>query len=167
LHLLPPTEKEYVEAEATSTYAQGWDAEALTGEPRVYPTYGDTKGAWAPLNSSGTEEVLTLKYKDPIYMSGIFIFETYHPGYVASIEVENYADGSWIQVYSSQIKPAKEVSRVFPVIVERTTYLTKSIKISLDCRDAPSWVEIDCVALRGIAGKSSLQSTNLRRGRNF
>jgi len=33
----------------------------LCGEPKVYPTYGDVKGAWAPASSSGSIETLQLK----------------------------------------------------------------------------------------------------------
>lgn len=39
------------EAQATTSYEQGWEASCLVGPPRVYPQHGDIPGAWAAASS--------------------------------------------------------------------------------------------------------------------
>jgi len=139
-----------VEANATSDYGQGWDATQLQGPPKVYPYYGDKSGAWAPEQSSGTKETLCVKYEFPVYVTGVFIFETFNPGHVSSIIAHNASNDASIEIYSTnQIEPAPPKARVFSITCARTEFLVKSLTINLDCTKANSWAEIDCIALRG------------------
>jgi len=139
------------EATATSVYGEGWDATQLQGPPKVYPYYGDCKGAWAPENSSGTKEILTLEFEHPVHVTGVFIFETFNPGHVASIVAHNASNDSSSEIWRADqpITPAPQQSRVFSITCPRTEFLVKSLTINLDCTKAKGWSEIDCVALRG------------------
>jgi len=138
------------EAKATSNYSDGWDAKQLKGPPKVYPYYGDCRGAWAPKQSSGTKETLTVQYEHPVYVTGIFIFETFNPGHVSSIIGHNASNDASSELWrTEQVKPAPQKSRIFQVLCPRSEFPINSLTINLDCTKAREWAEIDCIALRG------------------
>jgi len=147
-----PEEIQWVtKAEVSSTYGDGWGPLDLLGPPRVFPSHGDIKGAWAPKTSKGTNEWLLVHYDKPMHVSGIYIFETNNPGYVNKVSVLSIEDNNWIEVWSiPAITPAEKVARAFYIPFDRPTpFTTQSIRVDIDCMTAPSWVEIDCVAMRG------------------
>jgi len=140
---------------ATSTYASGWETETMIGPPRVYPQYGDIRGAWAPSASRGTFESLELLFSTPVFPTGVDIFETYNPGHIIRISFLRSSspreiwEVAWEQLIVD-IPPQQ--SRVYSPPLKEKLYMfqTQCIKIDLDCTYARSWCEIDCVVLRGL-----------------
>jgi len=139
------------QAEVSTFYDEPWGPAQLQGPPKVFPSYGDIKGAWAAKQSTGTNEFLILHYENEVHVSGIFIFETNHPGYVSKVSLMPINQENWIEVWSTpQVSPAPKSARIFEIPFQiPTPFKTKSIKIDINCTTATSWVEIDCVALRG------------------
>eukprot|EP01130_Rhizamoeba_saxonica_P019189 TRINITY_DN984_c0_g1_i2.p1 TRINITY_DN984_c0_g1~~TRINITY_DN984_c0_g1_i2.p1 ORF type:complete len:150 (+),score=20.76 TRINITY_DN984_c0_g1_i2:28-450(+) len=60
----------------SSSYENGWEGYQMVGCPKVFPIYGDIKGAWAPLRSRGTREEIIFNCDIPMYISNIEVFET-------------------------------------------------------------------------------------------
>eukprot|EP01126_Amoeba_proteus_P044739 TRINITY_DN4986_c0_g2_i9.p1 TRINITY_DN4986_c0_g2~~TRINITY_DN4986_c0_g2_i9.p1 ORF type:complete len:214 (+),score=40.68 TRINITY_DN4986_c0_g2_i9:389-1030(+) len=119
---------------------------------QVYPRYGDIRGAWAARSSRGTEEFLEFVFPVEVHITGIDIFETYNPGHV--VKVSALYDTEWVELYWEPWKDKHLVtdSRVFspPLHGPYTHFKSKTVRLDLDCRQARSWAEIDCVVLRGL-----------------
>jgi len=138
-----------IQANVSSFYGTGWGPDQLRGPPKVYPMYGDSNGAWAAKRSSGTKETLQLNYKEAVYMTGAFVFETYNPGHVKKITSEDETGEIHTIWEINEIIPEPLKSRILSILCDPTPFLTKSITIHMDCTKAKSWAEVDCVALRG------------------
>jgi len=152
----------------SSSYNSGWEASTIIGPPRVYPSYGDIRGAWAPAYSSGTKESLQLFFQTPVYITGVDIFETYCPGHICVIEAK--VDGKFITLWKSPVDlgrvaenqhlHSKRKSLIFSPPIEPTYFKTDIIQLHLDCTYAPSWAEIDCAILRGLEYKEWTTETH-------
>jgi hypothetical protein len=134
---------------ARSSEYNGWPATNVLGPSNTYPQYGDINTAWAPAKSSGTFEYLELEFTKYMIVSGIEIYETYHPGAVVKISL--WRKNKWTVVYSgeSQANKLPAQSRIFAPPLRKTQFATKRVRIDLDTRKSPSWSEIDAVQLIG------------------
>lgn len=147
-----------ISATSRTSYNNGWEASCLTGPPRVYPQYGDRRGAWAAQNSRGTHEWLELKYEKLIYLTGMDIYETYNPGHVWEILCRNNETKEWVTVYTDPELFASgksfvpEQSRIWrpKLTQEKYFFRTNEIRLNMNCTNARSWSEIDCVHLHGL-----------------
>jgi len=154
----------------SSSYNSGWEANTLVGPPRVYPNYGDIRGAWAPAYSSGTKENLVLSFSTPVYITGVDIFETYCPGHVCLIEALNKGQFKTLwkhlqfdeigKVAENGVLHSKRKARIFSPPIEKIYFKTDTIQIHLDCTYSPTWAEIDCVILRGVESIDWTKETN-------
>eukprot|EP01124_Arcella_intermedia_P025618 TRINITY_DN4612_c0_g1_i1.p1 TRINITY_DN4612_c0_g1~~TRINITY_DN4612_c0_g1_i1.p1 ORF type:complete len:267 (-),score=31.10 TRINITY_DN4612_c0_g1_i1:22-801(-) len=139
---------------ASSTYAAGWETETMIGPPRVFPQYGDIRGAWAPRSSSGTQESLQVVYEHPVYVTGVDLFLTYNPGHVVRLSLLKCADPEiwdtiWEEPFHKHL-PQTSIVQSPPLKYAFTPFKSNILKIDLDCKQARSWCEIDCVTLRGL-----------------
>jgi len=137
----------------SSSYNSGWEASCLIGPPRVYPSYGDIRGAYASSASTGTHEWLELDYETPVFVTGIDIFETYNPGHVTNILIK--VGDYWIPLWSGVVLPVGHgrpgpQSRIFSPPLKPTVFRSDQVRIEMDCTTARSWAEIDCVLLKGV-----------------
>ena len=55
----------------------------------------------APLRSKGCFEYLEVEYAEPVFVTGIDIYETYNPGAVIKVSLKNPATEEWVAVYVS------------------------------------------------------------------
>jgi len=139
----------------SSSYNSGWEAATVLGAPRVFPKYGDIRGAWAPASSSGTYEYLELAFPSPVFITGIDIFETHCPGHFDVIYAK--LDETEVTLWKTVIDPQKNAeyhrerkSRIFTPDIEKPVIRSNTIRLNLNCTMAPTWAEIDCVILRGV-----------------
>jgi len=135
-----------------SEYSSGvgsWGADNLIGPPQTFPRYGDISTAWAPLNSSGSEEYLHVKFARPVYVCGVDIFETWNPGCV--VKISAFDGQNWKTLWTGDLPQYRlpELPRVFSPAFPCTTFLADQIRIDLDCTNSISWTEIDAIRLRG------------------
>jgi hypothetical protein len=138
--------------EVASEYSSGvgsWGADNLVGPPQTFPRYGDISTAWAPLNSSGYQEFLHLKYQTPVHVCGVDVFETWNPGCV--VKISAFDGTKWHVLWSGPVEQHRlpELPRVFSPAFPCTTFKSDEIRIDLDCRRSVSWTEIDAIRLRG------------------
>jgi hypothetical protein len=140
-------------ATASSYYSEPWNPSGLLGPPRNFPVWGDKPGNWAPKENTGTKEWLILNYAYPVFISGVDVFECLSVGNVVSISAKPLGYQNWVEIWrlaaDEKVGSSSEQSRVFSPVFQKTTFKSKEIKIDLDCSNAVTWTEIDCVALRG------------------
>lgn len=130
-----------------------WSANQATGEPDVYPRYGDISSAWASLTPDGQREFIELSYANntsPI--DSIFIFETYNVGAVDLVQVKGVS-GNWQTVYSGTAQSFTNEARVMRIGFARTSFAVKAVRIELNSPAIAGWNEIDAV---GISDGSAL-----------
>jgi len=136
----------------TSEYSSGvgsWGADNLIGPPKTFPRYGDFCTAWAPLSSSGTEEIIHVKFARSVYICGVDVFETWNPGSV--VKISAFDGQNWHTLWNGSLPQHRlpELPRVFSPSFPCTTFLSDQIRIDLDCTNSLSWAEIDAIRLRG------------------
>jgi hypothetical protein len=107
--------------------------------------------SWAPRNSTGGIEFLDFSYPQSLYVCGLDVFETFNPGHVSKFEGYDEKTSSWIEIWSRDITQPSglSTSQIFSPKFPVTPFKTARIRMELDCRLAPSWVEIDAVRMRG------------------
>lgn len=107
--------------------------------------------SWAPLNSNGRVEFLEFSYPQKLHVCGLDVFETFHPGYVSKFDGYDDELKQWREIWSRSITGPSGLatSQIFSPKFSVTPFKTNRIRMELDCRLAPSWVEIDAVRMRG------------------
>jgi hypothetical protein len=133
-----------------SSEYNGWPATNVLGESNTYPNYGDLRTAWAPLRSKGEYEFLVVKYANPVYVTGISIYETYNPGAIFLISCQNLLRG-WDVLWEGNPHQNSVIgkSRIFSPELAQMNYMTNTIRIDMNTRDSASWSEIDAIKLIG------------------
>ncbi|XP_022313504.2 F-box/LRR-repeat protein 4-like isoform X2 [Crassostrea virginica] len=125
----------------------GWAATQVIGAPKVYPKYGDIRGAWAS-GSRSNNEFIEVVYEEKVYPTEINIYETYNAGGTKSISAK--ADnGEWVTLYQADKIEAIKSSRIFKPRLIDANLSVDTLKIVIDCSVAGTWVEIDAVELVG------------------
>lgn len=145
----PPSEtvQQWVaSATASSFYAPDYDPSGVVGPPDV-PECQDSPHAWAPA-TPGSRETLTVTFADPVFATGLIIYQNHQPGYIALVELID-EQGTAKTVYRAEPAPAPECPFALTITVEQTLTRIVGARITLDQRDG-SWSEIDAVALIGV-----------------
>lgn len=93
---------------------------------------------------------MELEFANHVYLLGIEIYETYHPGAVVKISCKDMR-GQWIVVYEGAPQQSKlpHASRIFKPALAKTL-ITREVRIDMNTRDSASWSEIDAVKVIGI-----------------
>ena len=126
-----------------------WSANQALKAPNT-KTYGDSISAWAPQNSDGGKEFITLGFTTPVYATGVTIRETYGYGFVTDVDFID-TNGITHAVWSGIDTSVPGKINNFLVSVPRTTYLVKGVKIHINTALHGSWEEIDAVQLHVLA----------------
>lgn len=103
--------------------------------------------SWAPA-TPGSRETLTVTFADPVFATGLIIYQNHQPGYITLVELID-EQGTAKAVYRAEPAPAPECPFALTITVEQTLTRIVGARITLDQRDG-SWSEIDAVALIGV-----------------
>lgn len=103
-------------------------------------------GSWAQKDYD-TFQYIVLKYEEPVYLTRLKIYETYHSGAVIRIKVKNSDTDEFVTVWRASENKPQDISksRIFSPLLEQTFFTTQEIRLDLDCSFAMSWCEIDAV----------------------
>jgi PKD repeat protein len=123
-----------------------WSEEQILGEPDVYPFYGDSVKAWAPLTANRQREFIELGYDSAMRINRVTIYETMKPGTVDTVYVKN-PDGDWVIVWSGTATPQPDSSRAFQIEFPLTDFEITEIRIAMNSPAVPYWNEIDAVSI--------------------
>ena len=69
-----------------------WSAADTLGPSDTF-VYGDQRTAWAPKNTNGTSEFVTVGFESPVLSTGVIIRETYGNGFVRQVELRDAETG--------------------------------------------------------------------------
>jgi len=131
---------------ASSEYGTSdWTAQQATGAPDT-TTCGDQTTAWASANSD-TVEWLSLSYATPVYATKVVIYITYNPSYVTLVELQE-PNGTYHTVYTATPQ-TMACPYQLTISIPKTSYLVKSVRVTVDQTTLNSWSEIDAVQLVG------------------
>lgn len=128
-----------------------WAATQLIGPPKI-SAYGDSGYAWAPFETNGGHEWLTLRFRRRVKVHEILILESWNPGAITKVELMR-PDGSFDEIWAHEPEPAPPELRILRVAPEKEPeYATNTIKIHLDTSTVGDneWNEIAAVQLAGI-----------------
>ena len=123
----------------------GWAANEILGEANVYPQYGDLQGAFTIEAKNDGEHFIAVSFTNPIAISSIAIYETYGPGTVDSIFVNNPNTGQWELVFSKVPEFSGDYSRIFAVNFPLTSFAVDSVKFTFNSDVFDSWEEFDAL----------------------
>lgn len=133
----------------SSQYSEtGWSAKQTLKAPNV-ASYGDDSNAWTTTLSDNGKEFLTLGFTVPVYATGVTVRETYGYGFVTqidAIDTKGIAHKVWAGTDNSLPDQVNNLSLKWP----QTSYLVKSLKISINTALRSGWEEIDAVQLHGL-----------------
>lgn len=125
-----------------------WSAIKATGEPDVYPEYGDIVDAWAASTANQQREFLELSFKDKQRVDKIEIYETYNPGAVDTLYLRNATTQQWQRVWTgSAVTDLPDESRIFSVTISRTNFDADAIRIAINSPAVTGYNEIDAVKI--------------------
>ncbi len=129
------------------SFPDGWAAFQLLGIPDVYPAYYDLGGAWTPTYYGDQRDWVELGFDNAGPVDSIYIWETYNPGFIDTVYVQNPGNGSWVPVYTHTASAAPGVSRILRIGFPMTNFNVSRVRIAVATDVASSYVEIDAVAL--------------------
>ncbi|HEY3268610.1 MAG TPA: hypothetical protein VGM37_16955 [Armatimonadota bacterium] len=111
-------------------------------------SYGDSPLAWTPANMSGTQEFLTLGFREPLHADGAIIVESSGNGYVTSIEALD-TGGVYHTVWAGTDPTQPDSILSFHPTWAATSYLAQGLRIRVDTNHSAGWEEIDAVKMTG------------------
>ncbi|MBI4563473.1 MAG: hypothetical protein HY716_02105 [Planctomycetes bacterium] len=134
-------------AEASSEYGKNnWSARQVCGEPNT-PTAGDHPTAWTTKQQAAGLQWIELTYELPVRPVAVRIHETYNPG--AVIRVEGRDDRKQWKLLWQGADPTRDCPGWFDVRFCPPSFLTSTLRVTLDTSRVPGWNEIDAVQLVG------------------
>lgn len=138
------------QASGTTQYTKdGWSFAQATGEPNV-EACGDDPSAWASESATG-EDVLHLRFAQPVIPTQINIYQTFNPGSIVEVAVGNSDDLDALTTLDDSADPVGNTPcpGVFTLDVTGIETPVDTVVISLDQSIGGDWNEIDAVELVG------------------
>jgi hypothetical protein len=120
--------------------------------PKVFPKYGsNSKDVWSPTKDD-FKRFLILNFEKSIYITKIFVYETFNPGTISKIFVKDLSN-EFILIYekSTNHPEVLENSRIFEPPLKMTTFKSNTIKILFEKID--KIIEIDAIKIQGMIEK--------------
>lgn len=142
-------------ASKTSRYATGvtlsdnmnTTGTRILGDPDIYPAYNGSS-AWVNNYKPDTSyrDKVIVDFADPLHANFIDIYETYNPGAIDSVFINNSSTG-WVEVYSGQANLLPPVSRINHISFPETSYDVTKVKLSVHSGKFGRSHAIDAVAI--------------------
>jgi PKD repeat protein len=124
-----------------------WSEQQVLGEPDVYPNYGDSTKAWAPLTANRKREFIEVAFAESRHIDRVSVYETLKPGSIDTVYVKNES-GEWVEVWSGTAYPMPDGAREFIIDFPLTDFNVSAVRIAMNTQAVPYWNEIDAVSVR-------------------
>lgn len=136
-----------IAARASSEFSAAFGAACLVGRPRVWPGYGDRRGAWAPRrwNTTELEHVEADFASAEVPIRTIRIFETNVAGSTVRVSIIDDERRERVVWAAPAVRPPPRTAQVLEVELEELAFVKR-----VRCWVEPSstgWVEIDSISL--------------------
>ncbi len=123
-----------------------WGSVQVVGPPNTLDC-GDFRTAWAPATTTGK---LTLYFPELVRPTGVFVFQSFNPGYVTLITFRDLY-GEEHTLYQAAPQATATCPGTLVVAVEESDYVGNTLIIYVDSTTSPGGrTEIDAVELFGI-----------------
>ena len=124
-----------------------WSEQQVLSEPDVYPNYGDSVKAWAPLTANRQREFIEVGFAESRQIDRISVYETLKPGSIDTVYVKNESD-EWVEVWSGTAYPMPDEAREFIIDFPLTGFNVSAVRIAMNTEAVPYWNEIDAISVR-------------------
>lgn len=125
-----------------------YSANQVLGQPNVLPSFRDSPCAWSPFKEQNREdEWITVEYKRPMIIRQVAIAESHNPGAVSRVYVYDTEDKEYLVYKNESPRALPEKGRMLNVMVPRTTYKVKTVKVVLNTLGMPGWNHIDAIGI--------------------
>ncbi|MFT6815122.1 MAG: hypothetical protein ACJAZ3_001021 [Sphingobacteriales bacterium] len=126
-----------------------WSAMQLLGAENTYPDYGDLTTAWASKTADGQREHLVLEFDTSQFIKQILIFETFNPGAIDTVYINNIETNNWKKVYTSSANFIAHESSILEIQIPSESFKSNRIRIAINSPAVESYNEIDAVKIVG------------------
>lgn len=137
---------------------------SIIGRPDVYPKMGSSASAWAPRDANGGYEWVTFSVDRAVYVTGVTIYETNHPGAVKKVLGRQNQNTQWETLWEGAVSPPPGTNVRDPatgrmptaarkwvvpgVAAPRKTRL-KEFKVEMDTAAVSEHNDIDAIEIHG------------------
>uniref|UniRef100_A0A8C4WYD2 F-box and leucine-rich repeat protein 4 n=1 Tax=Eptatretus burgeri TaxID=7764 RepID=A0A8C4WYD2_EPTBU len=132
--------------------------------PRTFGTWWDHLSRWTPARCPKnpewfrSQDFVELLFDEPVFPTGVSVFETYHPGYVVRILARSWDEGEesdvyrWRTLWSGPADPnlPTNVPCNFSPMIEPPGFETNVLRLELNCFLSGYYTELDAVVLHGV-----------------
>eukprot|EP00520_Triparma_pacifica_P017360 CAMPEP_0118648248 /NCGR_PEP_ID=MMETSP0785-20121206/9053_1 /TAXON_ID=91992 /ORGANISM="Bolidomonas pacifica, Strain CCMP 1866" /LENGTH=1431 /DNA_ID=CAMNT_0006540425 /DNA_START=63 /DNA_END=4355 /DNA_ORIENTATION=+ len=161
-----PASATFIQYPTSATASSYWDAEgynvdALLGKPDLYPSHGDTMGAWQP-DGEVLEFSATVVLDIPVFVNALTLYQTWSERRVVKVETFDYdnPDAAPVVVFErGEIgeKSAGTSASLEDITICPTSFRSQKVKIHVRLNGFDDWFALDAVAVSGYAeGASSI-----------
>lgn len=123
-----------------------YSAREALGSPNVFPAYNTDPNAWIPANESGRES-LVLHFSDADSINFVDVFETFNPGALDSVYLQDEGTGLFQLIWSGTAAPAPQASRKNRISFPLTPYKVSGVRLSFNMDTVPGYSAIDAVCI--------------------
>lgn len=130
-------------------------ARFVVGKPNVLPSGGDKPGAWAvgyELDDDNKRQELDgtqyiqVEFAKPQPVRQIAIGENNAPGAISKVYLYDTRGDEYL-VYEHEPENVKLAPRIFNLMIERTTYDVREVKVEIEPGMVDGWNEIDAIGI--------------------
>jgi outer membrane protein OmpA-like peptidoglycan-associated protein len=122
-----------------------YSAQQVLGKPNVLPAGGQNPSAWTP-EKPKRQEFIKVGFSSPMQIRQVAIAESYNPSGLFKVFAYDEA-GTEHLLHSLNPGPIPQKGRMTNVMVERTTYKVKAVKLVFDGEALTDYFSIDAVAI--------------------
>jgi len=149
-----------------------YHAVQVLGQPNAFPIFGDSPVTWsfATLDSPVIEWII-VRFPNPIFVSGLDLYENQAPGALISVEAATnfqettVASLQWQTVWQGPVQQSLPATyRIFSPPICPVGFISDVIRLRFDSAQIAGWTEIDAIKLIGTIGlpKGKVIDTNGR-----
>jgi len=133
---------------ASSQYgSSSWSASQAAGAPNT-ATCGDHSTAWAS-KLPNSVDWLEAEFETLVAPTRIIIYQTYHPGAITRVEVQNFFGLTLTPVYQATASITSQCPGRLEIEVKDINFYVNRIRITIDQSSHNGYAEIDAVQLIG------------------
>ncbi len=122
-----------------------YSAQQVLGKPNVLPAGGQNPSAWTP-EKPKRQEFIKVGFSTPMQIRQVAIAESYNPSGLFKVFAYDEAGAEHL-LHSLNPGPIPQKGRMTNVMVERTAYKVKAVKLVFDGEALTDYFSIDAVAI--------------------
>lgn len=144
---------------------QIYKATQVLGKPSKLPATGFANSAWTPATKQQGYEYILVQFAKPEVIRQVAIGENVNPGSIKRIVVYSKQNDS-LQVFMNENPtPVNGIQgRMFSQVFEPTQFSVYRLKVEMDTKNFPEYVQIDCIGIsndtKPIEAQINLSSEN-------